>query len=176
MLLQLFKKLLSGGPYYVRMRPQLLSVRDVSTKKSIEGVPLMAISKGRHQKILGIGSTAAADASTAGEEFNLINGFTHPRSIISDFTVAEKTLQHYFRLLSEKNALKPSPVVVMHPLEKTEGGLTPIEIRALLELALGAGAREAYVWTGRELMDNEFERKQFPGDHWFPEKPAWAKN
>jgi rod shape-determining protein MreB len=176
MLLQLFQKLLSGGPYYVRMRPQLLSVRDVSTKKAIEDVPLMAISKGRHQKVLAIGATAAADASTSGAEFNLINGFTHPRSIISDFTVAEKTLQHYFRLLSGNNILKPSPVVVMHPLEKTEGGLTQIEIRALLELARGAGAREAYIWTGRELMDNEFERKQFPGDHWLPERPTWANN
>ena len=35
-----------------------------------------------------------------------------------------------------------SPIIVVHPMEKIEGGLTGIEHRAFRELALGAGAPE----------------------------------
>ena len=63
----------------------------------------------------------------------------------------------------------------MHPLEKTEGGLTQIEVRALQELAAGAGAIEAHVWQGRELMDYELESRKFPEGHWLSGKPKWLK-
>ena len=175
MILKLIQRLVSGGPFYVRIRPQMLSVRDINAKRTIEDIPLMAITRGKNRSILAIGASAATEASTSRKEYELINGFDHPRSIISDFTVAEKTLQYFFRKLVRNKMLRPSPIVVMHVLDKMEGGLTQVEVRALQELAAGAGAREAYVWTGRELMDHEFESKQFPGNHWFPEQPKWAK-
>ena len=175
MLLKLIQRLVSGGPFYVRIRPQFLSVRDISAKKTIEDVPLVAIAKGEKRSILAIGASAAIEASKSKNEYELINGFDHPRSIISDFTVAEKTLQYFFRELIKNEIIRVSPIVVMHVLDKIDGGLTQVEIRALQELAAGAGAREAYVWTGRELMDYEFVCKKFPGNHWMPEQPKWAK-
>jgi rod shape-determining protein MreB len=36
-------------------------------------------------------------------------------------------------------------------MEKTEGGLSPVEERAFRELSLSAGAREVLIHTGREL-------------------------
>ena len=104
MLLKLIQRLVSGGPFYVRIRPQFLSVRDISAKKTIEDVPLVAIAKGEKRSILAIGASAAIEASKSKNEYELINGFDHPRSIISDFTVAEKTLQYFFRELI-KNAI-----------------------------------------------------------------------
>jgi len=172
--------LVSGGPLYVRIRSRLLSVRDISSKKAVEAAPLMAISKGEGRSILAIGAAAAAEAAKSNVEYEIVNGFDHPRSIISDFTVAEKTLQYLFHKVAgmsvtKKVIIRSSPIVVLHVLDKIDGGLTQVEIRALLELATGAGAREAYIWTGRELMDYDFESKRFPGNHWLPEQPRWAK-
>ena len=44
----------------------------------------------------------------------------------------------------------------MHPMEKLEGGLTDIEKTAFKDLALGAGARNAIVYTGSELPTIRF--------------------
>jgi len=153
----------------------MLSVRDISEKEEIEDIPLMAVSKGNNRSVLAIGAAAKEEALSSKNEFELLNGFDHPRTIISDFTIAEKTLQHFFHKLSKNKLLRPSPIVVMHVLEKLDGGLTQVEVRALKELAIGAGARESYVWTGRELMDYEFESNKYPGNYWLPEEPKWAK-
>mgnify|MGYP002725832636 CR=1 FL=1 len=171
---QLIQELVSGGIYYVRIRPRLLSVRNVAGRKSLEEMPLLALSNGKDPLVLAVGAYAASVAAKPDNDAVLANGFEHPRTIISDFTVAEKTLQYFFSKLATNNFIRP--VVVMHALEKTEGGLTQIEIRALQELAMGAGAREAHVWGGRELVDHEFENKKFPGDHWLSEKPKWVKS
>ena len=45
--------------------------------------------------------------------------------------------------------------VLMHPLERLEGGLTPIESRCLEELGAGCGAGKVRVWTGARLGDSE---------------------
>lgn len=176
MLLNYLRKTLSSGPYYVRLRPQLISIRDVASKESIEDKPIVAmVGEARQRSILAIGASAASVAAASGKEYTLVNGFEHPRSIIADFEIAEKTLQHYIRKLAGNAIFRPAPIVIIHVLDKTEGGLTQVEIRALCELALGAGAREAYVWTGQELTDQAFASNHFPGNHWHPQRPKWVK-
>lgn len=103
-----------------------------------------------------------------------MNVFDHPRSIISDYVLAQILLQHAIRELFKDRLFLSGPVVVIHVRAILEGGLTQPETRALMELALGAGARDAYIWSGRELVDQDFASGRFPGDHWFPEKPQWA--
>jgi len=50
----------------------------------------------------------------------------------------------------------PSPVLILHPQQQPDGGLTQLTVRALRELAVGAGAREASVWVvGGELTVQE---------------------
>ena len=53
--------------------------------------------------------------------------------------------------------LRPSPTVIIHPMEKLEGGLTMIEDRAFRELALSAGAREAVLYLGEPLPTHDFD-------------------
>lgn len=77
--------------------------------------------------------------------------FSHPRTVLGDFIVAEKALTEAFKEAWPNRLLAPRPQVIMHPRELLEGGLTMIEERALQELALGAGARQVKVWTGAEL-------------------------
>ena len=57
-----------------------------------------------------------------------------------------------------------APDIVMHPLGDPEGGFTQIEIRALRETALGAGAKKVTMWHGRALTDQELMSGTFPSD------------
>jgi rod shape-determining protein MreB len=49
--------------------------------------------------------------------------------------------------------------VVIHPLEKIEGGLSQVEERLFHELAVGAGASKVVVWAGAPLSDAEVAAK-----------------
>jgi rod shape-determining protein MreB len=51
--------------------------------------------------------------------------------------------------------------MVMHQLYLAEGGLCEIEDRILRELALGAGAREVFVWSGEPLTKEQLVGKVY---------------
>ncbi len=143
---------------YVRIRPDLLSVRGVITKSHYEDEPWVAINSKGRQEIVMIGK--AARERGEGHGVVLCNGFDHPRSIISDFTIAEATLRRFIRELGRgrpRKILRLRPAMVIHPLTRLEGGLTMVEERALLELAIAVGAchGKAMVYTGPELTDED---------------------
>lgn len=70
----------------------------------------------------------------------------HPRTLIADFKVAEQTLKCFEKSATE-NRFFTGVILILHPLTLLEGGLTPIEIRALAELVASAGARQVYLWV-----------------------------
>ena len=53
--------------------------------------------------------------------------------------------------------------IVLHPRVAPEGGFTQIELRALHELGMGAGAYRVIVWQGRDLADEELLAGQIKG-------------
>jgi hypothetical protein len=81
--------------------------------------------------------------------------FSHTRMLLGNFTSADALMKKGLADLKGVTA----PVVVVHPLETLEGGLTEIEERALQELAMGAGAGRALVWVGAELSDAQVHEK-----------------
>ena len=85
--------------------------------------------------------------------------FSSTRLLVGSFTVAEAALKEGLKKASGGKWFKPSPCVVMHPLEMTEGGLSEIEERVLHELAVGAGAMKVVVWVGPQLSDAEVREK-----------------
>ena len=101
------------------------------------------------KKIVAEIGNKAESLSTPNTE--IFNPFSHPRSLISDYQVAEKILQHVFSLLHKGSYIRPSPDVIFHPMEKIDGGLTQIEMRAFREMFLGSGAFETYLHTGAPL-------------------------
>ena len=147
---------------YVKLQPDLMTVRDVNSGVELTEPPLLALVRQPRVHVLGIGHEASAAAVSTGVE--LVNPFKHPRTLFSDFTVAEKLLKQ-FLLKVFKNAgnwiLRPSPTIVLHPLVDPEGGFTQIELRAMQELGLGAGARKVYIWQGRLLADDELKELKF---------------
>ncbi|WP_244325654.1 rod shape-determining protein [Shewanella aestuarii] len=128
-----------------------LSIKAFSSDLSYEDEPYIALENTKKGEIIkAIGKEAK---SLSGSNIRVLNPFKHNRSFIADFMCAEKILQHGMYTL-HKSKIKPSPRVIVHQLEKTDGGLTDIEERVLRELALGAGAREVVIYLGSKINTN----------------------
>ncbi|WP_100658832.1 rod shape-determining protein [Alteromonas flava] len=135
---------------YVQMWEKRIKVTNLSANAVFDDSPLVVIqTKDNGKKIVsGIGKLAA---SSLKENEVAVNPFSHPRALLSDFYVGEVLLKHIFLKLSSNKYIRPNPKVIMHPMEKTEGGLTQIEKRAYRELALGGGAKEIKIHVGSTL-------------------------
>lgn len=142
-----------GTTLYVQIWEGRIKVTDINTNKVFDEKPLVQVEvkKNGVQTIAAIGDAA---------NFNSINPFSHPRVLFADFFVAEKLLQCIIKQLIGKTPLSPAPAIVLHPMEKTEGGLTMIENRAFMELALSAGARDAVIYQGAELSPASIDFKK----------------
>ena len=138
---------------YATLQPDRLSLRDVKSGRSVSEPPLVALSRETKRRLLGVGEDAKRAAATHGAD--LVNPFKHPRTLLADFTAGQLVFKALLRKLFEGRLFVAAPLVVLHPLGDPEGGLTEIEVRALQELAVGAGASKVYVWHGRQLSDEE---------------------
>lgn len=145
---------------YVQIWEDRLKVTDVTSHESFDDAPIVVIQTQKKGKkiISGIGKKAANSLT---ENEVAVNPFSHPRALLSDFYVAEKLLQHAFKRLSSSQYLRLRPKVLVHPMEKTEGGITTIEDRAFRELAFGAGAIEIKIHVGKPLTINRFQFDEF---------------
>jgi len=86
---------------------------------------------------------------------NAIEAFTGRRLPVGNFTLAERQLKEGMGRIFRGRLFSPSPILVMHPLEMVEGGISQVEDRVFRELAAGAGASKVDVWVGHELNDRE---------------------
>lgn len=141
---------------YVQIWENRIRVTDIATGKIYDEKPLVALKKIEKgaSRIRAFGDRASLES---GENVEIVNPFSHPRVLFADFAVGVKLLQHILKELRSKKIFMPSPQVVMHPMEKTEGGLTEIERRALIELALSAGAKDAIMYQGLQLATHNFD-------------------
>lgn len=81
--------------------------------------------------------------------------FTTRRLLIGEFIPAADTLRKAFREVLPLSGYLAAPRVVMHQTTLTEGGLSAVENRILLEVADYAGAKRAAVWIGHDLSDEQ---------------------
>jgi rod shape-determining protein MreB and related proteins len=140
---------------YIQLSPQLLTLRNPKTGQVIAQEPLLAIERDAkgHARVAAVGAAARLAAQGAGAE--VVNPFNHPRSLVSDFTVGEQVLKHFVRQMIGTGLLAVSPQIVLHPMIDPEGGFTQVELRALSEMALGAGASKVLLWLGAPLSDQD---------------------
>ncbi|WP_432462897.1 MULTISPECIES: rod shape-determining protein MreB [unclassified Agarivorans] len=141
---------------YVQIWENRIKVTDVLKNECFDDSPIVVIQTAENgaKTISGIGKKASQILKP---NEMAVNPFSHPRVLFSDFYVGEKLLQYAFNQLSNIKLLRPRPKVVVHPMEKTEGGLTMIENRAFRELAMGAGAIEVKLYTGNPLSVVTFD-------------------
>ena len=78
--------------------------------------------------------------------------FSTKRLLIGEFSIAEKLLKEGFKKLTNSFI---APIVIVHPLENIDERLSEVEEKIFKELALSAGAKEAKLWLGKELTDDE---------------------
>ncbi len=156
-----FAKLLDNV-LYIQVSAQQLRVLNLSTEAEFNEVPVIATEPAGHNsskvKIKAIGAQAQALINDFGIE--VVNPFLHPRLLIANFPRAEKVMAHAFKHVCRSRVFSPSPRVVVQPMEKLEGGLTDVEVRAFREMCLGAGAREVVVYVGAPLTPAQFNYEQ----------------
>lgn len=134
----------------IELSQNLISIKVFGSKEKFEYQPFAALEDTpKGEVIQAIGKEAM---SYTGNNVRVVNPFDHPRSFVADFLIAEKLIQHgVFEIHKARRFLRPSPRIVMHQLEKTEGGLTSVEDRVLRELAVVAGAREVLIHIGDKV-------------------------
>jgi len=91
----------------------------------------------------------------------------HPRTLIADFQQFEEMLSAAVSKVTESGRfIRTAPRIVLHPLEVIEGGITPVEVRAMKEAAMNIRATEVLVWLGEELSASNFAERQFSRGSW----------
>ena len=148
MIKQLLNRL--GATLYVQIWADRIRMTDANTGQVHDEVPRVhyQVRRNGRFKVLAFGREAGAEA---------VNPFAHPRSLFADFIAGELLLNAMLKRYQSRHVLSPSPNIIIHPMEKTEGGLTTIEIRAFREMALGAGARGVVVYQGDELQSGQID-------------------
>lgn len=145
---------------YVQISPELLTLKNIHSGMILSEPAQIAISTQNGRRVVLTGKEIA-QAGVSGAK--VIKPFAHPRSLISDFSSAEVLLRWQIKKMIGNKLITLAPVIVIHPLGNPEGGFTEIELRALRELGLGAGAKKVFVWTGRLLTDQEVVARQTRG-------------
>ncbi len=145
------------GTVYVQIWEERLKIVHVETQSVYDEIPWIALDLANSKKpiVKAIGNEAYGLRGVDGVEAS--NPFAHPRLLVNSFQKAEKVLQHGVRTVYKATVFHPRPLVVMHPRERLEGGITEVECRLFRELALGAGAREVRLHIGDELNIYDFD-------------------
>lgn len=144
---------------HVQLSAERIVIEEASGARLVDEVPDLAISRGPDVRVMAVGAQARDAAVRAGGR--CVNPFAHPRTLMSDFTLAEVVLRYFVRRALGNGWLTPSPRILLHPLGDPEGGFTQVEWRAFRELALGAGASKAYLWSGRPVSVVERNTAEF---------------
>lgn len=135
---------------YIQIWENKIKVTDITTRQVYEDLPLVAIQTFTNgvKKATAFGKDAKSSVAINTVK---VNPFSHPRVLFSDFYVGEKLLEHAFSTFAKYRFLRVRPRTVIQPMEKIEGGLTMIEVRAFREVVFGAGSIENKVYTGQPL-------------------------
>lgn len=89
--------------------------------------------------------------------------YTTPRLLVGQFDTADRLLKDTFRHILHKTWLSPSPLILMHPMEMVEGGLSQVEERVIHELGYGVGGNKVVLHVGDTLSDAEVRARLLEG-------------
>ncbi|MDG9927237.1 MULTISPECIES: hypothetical protein [unclassified Pseudomonas] len=153
---------LARSTLYLKLGARRLSGLHLPSGKAFDELPMLAIEHARDGSRKGVAMGTEALKLQERSEIRIVNGFDHPRTLLADFPVAEQTMKLFLRRWRPRFPWNRPPVLVLHPRERLEGGLTQVEIRAFTELFTANGIRTLYIWTGRELTPEELRDLAFP--------------
>ena len=82
-----------------------------------------------------------------------IEPFTTVRLLMGDFEKAENCLRLAIKKLKLNKWISPQFNAIVHPMSKTEGGLSLVENRGFKELAERSGGKKVLVYEKREALE-----------------------
>ncbi|WP_286716438.1 rod shape-determining protein [Thalassolituus sp. UBA2009] len=165
-MLSAFIRSLPSGTCYAQLWSDRIRISCTQSTRVFDDQPLLAIRTENGKRIvMAVGRKAAQlyqqeqlkeqrneqQNEKQTQDITLVNPLDHPRLLIADFAYAERLLRYGIACVYEKSILPRSPVLIIQPMEKTEGGISDIERRMYTELGLSAGARKVYVHDGAPL-------------------------
>lgn len=160
MIVKFIKKIFQNT-IYIKFSSEKIHIRYVEKKETIDDEPVIAVKRDeKGDKVVAVGREARDEKNKDPAEIKLYNAFKHPRAFVGNFEIAEATLRYFIHKLVPRRAFV-APLVIFHPTENIEGGVTQIERRGLVELGNSVGGRGIYVWTGRTLTDRELLDETF---------------
>lgn len=163
-----------GALLYIRIKPDWLSVRDIKSNHYYEDIPKAALKKESRNEVMAVGFEAQELVSN-NENYRLVNGFDDQDALISNRHAAEGTLKYYMDSVIKKGLIQPPIIAVLHPTSFTQNNFNQDHARMLKEITCRAGAVQAHVWVGRELMYKEILNGDFPPEGmWMTDAPSWA--
>lgn len=131
----------------IRFSADDIEVYELGGSKYLREKAVLAVqapqNKGEFNQVTAIGEQALVEDGKPG--VSLHYAFDHPRICIADFQIAEKLVQTLIRKFHDDTWFAPSPRLVLQPQHNTEGGLTDVEHKMLVELGHSAGAREVVI-------------------------------
>ena len=152
---------ISQGPLYIRIWRDRVCVRNVKNGHEFDDEAVLAISndsivRGKKRRVV---EAVGAEARTT--PYDLVYPFQHPRVVLSEIAAGEKLLMYAYRQVHGRWFEFAAPIAIVHCLIDIDGGISPIEERALSWLAEAAGARKVHYWSGRILTDQEILSDQY---------------
>jgi len=133
---------------YVQVSPDRILLRRVATGETIDDLPQAAIDA---QGVVVAYGRAADEAAKWHPNLRLVNGFSHPRTVLGDVDVAAATLRAYLETMfpgMKRRIRKIKPDMVIHPMGLDD--LSGLEVWGLQRVAELAGARHVSLWQGEE--------------------------
>lgn len=155
----MFSKIINNSVQYVQIWEHRVKISDKKRGVIFDEEASLVIKTNNKGQDVVVCAGDAVKAYASDNKFSVIKPFSHPRSLISNFVVAEQFLQYAVKMSRSGNFIAITPLLIIHPMEKLEGGITEVEKRAFQELALGAGARECIVHKGDEINLCEYNFK-----------------
>ncbi|MGC4045229.1 MAG: rod shape-determining protein [Armatimonas sp.] len=125
----------------LRLERQKIHIQVVGQSEALTEDAVLAVNI-TSRKVVGVGTGALSWKGMA--DFQTVWPFEHPRVIVDDWDAARFLLTELIARTCPRNILKPE--VVLQVVTPLEGGLCPIEKRALLQLLEAAGANEGVVF------------------------------
>ena len=144
---------------YICFDAEHISIRSSQRAEAYSDQPYLAV-EGEND-IRAVGALAHSVIAENPQRYRLVAPFSHPRLWISNYSAAEAIIQHGIRALKLPYP-RLHPHIIVHPKRLTPEDLTHLELVAGYDLALNLQPKQAYVWLGRELAQQEFSTLQFP--------------
>lgn len=139
-----------GTTIYVQIWENRIRVVDLKAQRSFDERPLLKVEMrgAKVARVVAFGN-AVTDNTEAGD---IINPFSHPRSLIGDHYAAEHLLKLIVSRLCGHRLLCPIAAAIIQPMEKVED-LTTLEILGLKQIGVAMGAQIGVINDKKLTLD-----------------------